>query len=75
MSLDQTQPYADNFIAVIPLEQGTGTRHTERDPFCFDDPTCPCHEDQAAIALVHEQVQAGLLTEEEATRTIAGHML
>jgi hypothetical protein len=33
---------------------------------------CPCHEDQELIGEVNEQYQSGLLTPDEATRTVAG---
>jgi len=69
------QPYADNFIPVIPIEETGDIRHTERNPFCFDDSTCPCHEDPTLIALVAQHVANGVLTPTEATRTVKGEML
>lgn len=69
------QGFADNFIPVIPIEQETDIRHTPPSPFCFDDPRCPCHEDPTLIQTVSEQVQQGLLTPAEATRTVKGEML
>ena len=69
------QNYADNFIPVIPIEQETDSRHTDTSPFCFDDPTCPCHEDPELIATVAQHVADGLLTPQEATRTVKGEML
>ncbi len=69
------QPYADNFIPVIPVEQTGDVCHTETSPFCFSDSTCPCHEHPDLIALVAHQVADGLLTSEEATRTVKGEML
>ena len=65
------QPYADNFILVIPVDE---TIHTNEYPFC-DDPSCPCHEDTEAIARVTQQLQDGLLTETEATSLVAGKMI
>lgn len=68
-------PYGDNFIPVIPVAQETDIRHTPASPFCFDDTNCPCHEDPTLIHAVYEQIQQGLLTPDEATRTVKGEML
>ncbi len=46
--------------------------HTDDQPFCFCDPDCPCHEDQAAIQTVNMWVQQGLMTQDEATSYILG---
>ncbi len=46
--------------------------HTDDHPFCFVDPTCPCHEDQEAITLVNSWVEQGLMTPQEATEFIKG---
>jgi len=64
---------ADNFVYVIPQEEILV--HTPEKPFCSVDPNCPCHEDQEHISHVHQQVQEGLLTPEEATAFIAGRTL
>ncbi len=48
----------------IPLE----------DDFCLD-PTCPDREDEEAINAVAQQVEDGLLTADEATRTVQGRQL
>lgn len=68
------QPYGDTVIPVIPLEEDD-LLHTLTDPFCFVDPSCPCHEDPVLIAEVAVQVENGLLTPIEATRLIKGEML
>lgn len=49
--------------------------HTDDSPFCWVDRTCPCHEDQALIAQVSEAVNNGLLTQEEASRLVAGQQV
>ncbi len=49
--------------------------HTDDHPFCGTDPTCGCHEDSALIAEVHEAVEQGLITPEEATLIIQGKTL
>ena len=48
--------------------------HTTERPFC-GDPSCPCSEDPALIAEVHEAVEQGLITPEEATLIIQGKTL
>jgi hypothetical protein len=65
------QPFGDNFIPVIPVEY---SYHTQQQPFCWDS-DCPCHTDTEAIAHVQQEYEAGLLTAEEAIRTIKGEML
>jgi len=55
MSFD---PYADNFIPVIPTDYA---EHTPDTPFCWDD-GCDCREDQEAIAELHQQFQDGLVS-------------
>ena len=62
--------FADNFIPVIESD----VLHTQTHPFCAD-PSCLCHEDQEAIQMVAQDVQNGLMTEEEATRFIKGETL
>jgi len=46
--------------------------HTPEMPFCFTDPSCPCHDDQEEIQKVAVWVTDGLMTEEEAIHFIAG---
>ena len=65
------QHYGDNFIFVLAE---ANPLHTEDRPFCYND-ACPCHEDQELIAEVHQQVQEGHLTPEEATLVIQGQTL
>lgn len=69
----------------LPLSDDNATRgiledvgtHTYLFPFCNITlhPDCPFREDETLIHMVNEQVQEGLLTPEEATRTIRGEML
>ena len=68
------QGYADNFIPVIPVEDGY-LLHTPDQPFCAIDPSCPCHEDAERIAEVNQFVQAGIMTPQEATDFVAGKTL
>ncbi len=63
------QPYGDNFIPVIPIEDEP--THSSENPFCWDQ-TCPCHEDQEAITIVAQHVEDGLFTPEEATDFVGG---
>jgi hypothetical protein len=65
------EPYADNFIPVVPVDH---IEHTEENPFCYDA-TCDCHEDDEAIAAVYQAVQDGLITPEEATDFVLGRLL
>ena len=65
--------YGDNFIVVIPVEEGD-LIHTAKHPFC-DNPTCLCHEDQELIAGVTKDYQCGLLTPQEASRIVEGRQL
>jgi hypothetical protein len=64
--------YGDNFIPVIPTRDEP--LHTEGHQFCFD-PTCGCHEEPSLIDPVNQQYVDGLLTAEEATRTIQGRQI
>jgi hypothetical protein len=64
--------YGDNFIPVIPVDR---VDHTQARPFCLLSPSCPCHEDPENIAKVNGHVRAGLLTPQEATRTVKGEIL
>jgi len=61
----------DNFIPVILVGY---KEHTAMHPFCLNS-TCRCKEDPELIRQVNEYVQQGLLTPQEATRTIEGKML
>ncbi|OLB53648.1 MAG: hypothetical protein AUF64_04005 [Chloroflexi bacterium 13_1_20CM_54_36] len=65
------EPYADNFIPVVPVDH---IEHTEENPFCYDA-ACDCHEDDEAIAAVYQAVQDGLITPEEATDFVLGRLL
>ncbi|EFH87642.1 hypothetical protein [Ktedonobacter racemifer] len=66
------QPYADNIIQVIPvLDEPV---HTDAQQFC-SDPTCGCHDNLALIDPVNQQYLDGLLTAEEATRTLQGRQV
>ena len=67
-----TQPRPDNFAWIVYVES---TYHTEEQPFCFADETCPCHEDIESIGRVAQWVQQGLMTQEEATEYISGRTL
>jgi len=67
----QVLPVPDNFAYVVPVDH---SYHTEENPFCYDQ-TCPCHEDEDAIAAVNYSVQDGLLTPEEATDFTLGKVL
>lgn len=68
------QPYGDNFIPVIPMEDDPCTSHTGAHPFCWDE-TCLCHEDQELLTRVNEAVTSGLLTVEEAAILIQGRVI
>jgi len=66
--------YQENFKIVIPVEVLV---HTPEKPFCNQTlyPDCPCRQDHTLIQEIHTYVQEGLLTEEEATRTVQGRGL
>lgn len=64
------QHYGDNFIPIIPVDQAM---HTPETPFCVDL-ACPCHDDPAAIALVNQAYQDGLITADHATDIVSGRM-
>ena len=68
------QGYGDNFILVMP-ENESEMLHTQGNPFCPIDPTCPCHEDPELIAEVAQFVANGELTAQEATDFVVGRML
>jgi len=65
------QHFADNFIPVVPVD---AKEHTDAKPFCWNG-GCLCHEDEGAIAQVHQYVQDGLLTSGEATDYVNGKTL
>ena len=62
------------FDRPIPIPMEDDPVHTDHDPFC-SDPSCPCHEDDALLAAVSEQVEQGLLTPDEATRFVQGRQV
>jgi hypothetical protein len=64
------QGYGDNFILVVPVEEGD-MLHTATNPFCSDE-CCPCHEDPELVADVNALYQEGLVTLEEAVRIVRG---
>ena len=66
------QGFGDNFILVIPQEDDK--LHTQERPFCPND-TCPCCEDQEALASINAAVMNGLLTPEEATAFSQGRTI
>lgn len=66
------QNYGDNFIPMIQTEDAWV--HTGDRTFC-DDPNCGCHEEPDLLSVVNYQVQEGLLTPSEATRTVEGKQL
>jgi len=67
------QGYGDNFIVVIPVEEGE-LLHTADYPFSTNV-RCFCHEDEEEIARINEDYQNGLVTAEEATRIVEGKQL
>ena len=62
------------FNRPIPIPMEDDLVHTDDSPFCLD-PTCPDREDEEAINAVAQQVEDGLLTPDEATRTVQGRQL
>jgi hypothetical protein len=68
------QPYGDNFIPIIPMEDDPWASHTDDHPFCWDK-TCLCHEDQELLIRVNEDVTTGLLTPDEAATLIQGRVI
>lgn len=69
----EMQPYADNFIPVIPVTEAS-VLHDDDHQFCYDE-TCPCHQDEAALLQVEGYVDEGLLTPYEARLFVAGKTL
>lgn len=57
----------------VPIEDGP--IHTDHDQSCNDSATYPNNVDPALLSEVARQVQDGLLTQDEATRTVLGHQL
>ncbi len=68
MSGQEFRHIADNFIPVVPVDY---KEHTDAKPFCWNN-GCDCHEDQEAIAQVHQYVLDGFLTPSEATDFVNG---
>ena len=68
--MEHQEPHSPDDFAYIVLVESTF--HTPEMPFCFADPTCPCHENHKAIQRVAQWVADGLMTEEEAVNFIAG---
>jgi len=66
------QPYGDNFIPVVPIEDPT--LHTPGNPFCYDS-SCGCHEDTESTRQVDDQFLDGLLTNSEASRVVQGKQI
>ena len=62
------------FTRPIPVPMEDDLVHTDDSPFCLD-PTRPDREDEEAINAVAQQVEDGLLTPDEATRTVQGRQL
>ncbi len=58
-------------VPVIPIVDADDIVHTADCPFC-GDPTCSCHEDPDLIAEVAAQVEAGLLSPQEASDLVKG---
>jgi len=56
----------------IPMEDDLV--HTDTNPLCSDS-TCPDKNDPKLLAEVARQVEDGLLTPDEATRTVLGRQL
>ena len=54
----------------IPMEDDLV--HTSDHPFCPDS-SCGCHEDETLIGEIAAQVEAGILTPEQATDIVAGN--
>jgi hypothetical protein len=63
------QHYGDNFIPVVPDTKPP--LHTADTPFCWDE-TCPCHEDGDALAEIHDAINAGIITPDDAQRILKG---
>ena len=58
----------------IVIQMGDDLVHTKTNPFC-SDPTRPDKNDPELLAEVARQVEDGLLTPDEATRTVLGRQL
>ncbi len=58
----------------VPVTSVANREHRSNRSFCWNI-ACPCKEDQTAIQEVYEFVQEGLLTVQEAIRTVEGKML
>ncbi len=62
------QHYGDNFVLVVPDEHPL---HTPEQPLC-GDPTCLCYDDLDTIAAIHEAINDGIITTDDAQRIIKG---
>lgn len=58
-------------MTLIPIPMDDDLVHTTETPFCPDS-SCGCHEDATLIGKIATQVEAGLLTPQEATNIVAG---
>ncbi len=63
-----------NQSSPIRDQEGYTVVHSDAYSFCLD-PSCPDKEDPTLLAPVIEDYENGLLTPDEATRTIQGRML
>lgn len=58
-------------MTCIPIPMDDDLVHSTESPFCLD-PSCSCHEDETLIGEIATQVEAGLLTPDEATNIVSG---
>ena len=49
--------------------------HTDEQPVCTLDDTCPCHRDPDLLASVQDAIATGLLTPDEAQHLVMGRLL
>ena len=63
------QPYADNFIPVIPTDRLV---HTDQQPRCHD-PECPCHDKLKQE--LQQLYQEGLVSAGDASRILEGRQV
>ncbi len=57
---------------VFPVLMEDEKIHTDKQPFCAIDPTCPCHTDEMLTHPVNAAVLLGVLTPERAVAIVAG---
>ena len=69
MDTNDVQPYADNFIPVIPAGLAI---HTEQRPTCSDT-DCPCYD--AIRQELQQYYQDGLVSPGDATRILEGRQV